>query len=95
MVLHLRRIGDSDSKFKKVSAKKQKHSISRDYKPSKVKNDFSNATNISKEQAIRPKTKTIFSTLCNLITQYCTMLPNIKTIFKKYLPVLHSNRQIF
>ena len=29
-----------------------------------------------------------------LITQYNPMLPNIKTIFKKYLPVLHSNQEM-
>ena len=30
----------------------------------------------------------------HLITQYNPMLPNIKTIFKKYLPVLHSNQEM-
>ena len=29
-----------------------------------------------------------------LITQYNPMIPNIKTIFKKYLPVLHSNQEM-
>ena len=30
----------------------------------------------------------------HLITQYNPMLPNIKTIFKKYLPVLHSDQEM-
>ena len=40
------------------------------------------------------KTKSSFSTSCNLITQYNPMLPNTNTIFKKYLPVLHSKQEI-
>ena len=30
----------------------------------------------------------------NLITQYNPMLPHIKTNFKKYFPVLHSNKEM-
>ena len=35
-----------------------------------------------------------FSASCNFITQYNPMLPNIKTTFKKYLLVLHSNQEM-
>ena len=47
-----------------------------------------------REKVRRPKTKSNFSTTRNLITQYNPMLPNIKTTFKKYLPVLHSNQEM-
>ena len=63
----------------------------RDYKPSKAKKQFSDVKNISREKARRPK-KT--STSCNLITQCNPLLPNIKTIIKKHLPVLHSSHDM-
>ena len=78
---------DSDSKFEKGSAEYQNYLIARAYKPSKVKKQFFDATNISSGEARGTKTKSNFSTSCNLITQYNSMLPNVKTIFKKYLPV--------
>ena len=81
-MLRLTRIYDSDSKFEKGSAEYQKYSIARDYKLRKVKKQFPNVRNISKEETRRPKTKSSFSTSCNLITQYNTMLPSIKPIFK-------------
>ena len=90
----LRRICDSDSKFEKRSAEYQKYLIAREYKPSKVKKQFPVVKNISREEARRPKIKNNFSTTCNLFTQYNPILPNIKTIFKKYLPVLHSNQKM-
>ena len=51
----------------------------------------SDVKNISREKARRPK-KT--STSCNLITQCNPLLPNIKTIIKKHLPVLHSSHEM-
>ena len=68
--------------------------VCRGHKPSKVKKQFSDVKTISREDTKRPKTESNFSTLCNLITQYNSMLPNMKTIFKKYLPILHSNQEI-
>ena len=73
MALRLRKICDSDSKFKKRTAEKQKHLIARDYKPSKVEKQFSNARNISREQARRPKTKTNFILLHNAIQCFLTL----------------------
>ena len=64
----------------------------RDYKPSKAKKQFSDVKNISREEARRPKRN--FSTSCNLITQCNSLLPNIKTIIKKHLPVLHSSHEM-
>ena len=80
--------------IEKRSAEYQKYLIARDYKPSKVKKQFSDIRNISREQANRPKIKSNFSTTRNFIREYNPMLPNIKTILKKYLSVLHSSQEM-
>ena len=82
VALRLRRICDSDSKFEKRSAEYQNYLIARDYKPSKVKKQFSNVRNTSRDETRRTKIKSDFSTTCNLITKCNPMLPNFKTIFK-------------
>ena len=74
------------------SVEYQNYFIARDYKPRRVRKQFSDIRNVSGEEAGQPKTHNEkFSTSSNLITQYNPLLPNIKTIVKKYLPVLHSN----
>ena len=50
---------------------------------------------ISKEEARRPKSNNNYSASCNLIIQYNLLFPNIKTIIKKHLPVLHSSQEMF
>ena len=35
-----------------------------------------------------------FSASCNLITQYTPLIPNITTIIKNHLPVLHSHHEM-
>ena len=42
----------------------------------------------------RSKNNNKFSALCNLITRYNPLLPNIKTIIKKHLPVLHRSNEM-
>ena len=95
VALRLRRICDSDNKFEKRSKEYQNYFIARDYKPRKVRKQFSDIRNISREEARQRKTHNErFSSSCNLITQYNPLLPNIKTIIKKHLPVLHSNQNM-
>ena len=72
----------------------QKYLVARDYKPSKVKKQFSDVRNISREEARRPKNNSNFSASCKLTTQYNPLLPYIKTIIKKHLPVLHSRHEM-
>ena len=76
-LLRLRRICDSDEKFEESSVQYQKYLVARDYKLSKVKKQFSDVRNISREEARRPKYNNNFSALCNLITQYNPLLPSI------------------
>ena len=60
VALRLRRICDSDGKFEERSVQYQKYLVARDYKSSKIKKQFSDVRNISKEEARRPKTITTF-----------------------------------
>ena len=91
VTLPVRRICDSDDKFEEHSVQYQKYLVARDYKPGKIKNHFCDIKSISSEEAGNPKNKKTFSALCKLITQYNQLIPNIKTIIKVYLPVLHSS----
>ena len=69
--------------------------IARDYKPGKVKKQFSDIKKLTREEAKKTKLlKTTFSTSCNLITQHNLLFPNLKTIIRKHLPILYSNQQM-
>ena len=83
IALKLWRIRDSDDKFDECSVQYQKYLAARDYKPSKVKKQFSNVRNIPREQDRRPKNNNNFSASRNLITQHNPLIPNIKIIIKK------------
>ena len=84
----LRRICDSDEKFEKHSAEYQNYLIAKDNKPGKVKIQFLDIKKLTREEARKPNHKATFSTSCNLIitliTQYKTLLPNLKTIIKNH-----------
>ena len=74
----------------------QNYLIARCYKPGKVKKQFSGIKNLAREQARKPKLlKTTFFSSCNLITQYKSLLPNLKTIIRNHLPISYSNQQMF
>ena len=95
VALRLRRICDSDEKFEKHSAEYQNYLIARDYKPGKVKKQFSDIKKLTREEARKPKLlKTTFSTSCNLITQYNPLLPNLKAIIRNHLPILYNSQQM-
>ena len=95
VALRFRRICNSDEKFEKHSTEYQNYLIARDYKPGKVKKQFSDIKKLTREEARKPKLlKTTLSTSCNLITQYNSLLPNLKTIIRKHLPILYSNQQM-
>ena len=85
VALHLRKIYNSDQKFRKHSAEYQNYLIPTDYKPGKVKKQFLDMKKLTREKARKPKLhKTTFSTSCNLITQYNLLLPNLKTIIRNH-----------
>ena len=86
--LCLKRVCDSDEKFEKHSAEYQNYLIAKDNKPGKVKIQFLDIKKLTREEATKPNHKATFSTSCNLIitliTQYKTLLPNLKTIIKNH-----------
>ena len=51
IALRLTKICDSDDKFEERSVQHHKYLVARDYKPSKVKKQFSIVRNISREEA--------------------------------------------
>ena len=87
--LRLRMICDSDEKSETYSAEYQNYLIVRDYKPGKVKKQFSDIKKLTREETRKPKLfKTTFSTSCSLLTQYNPLFPNLKTIIRNHLPIL-------
>ena len=80
--------------FEKVSAEYQKCLVARDDKPGEVKKQFSDIKKLTGEEARKPKLqKTTFSASFNFITQYKTLLPDLKTMISNHLPILYSNQQ--
>ena len=68
IALRLRRICDSDVKFEKHSAEYQNYLIARNYKPGKVRKQFSDIKKLTREEARKPKLlKTTLSTSCHAI----------------------------
>ena len=66
VVLHLRRICDSDEKFNKRSEEYQNYFIARDYEPNKVKKQFSEIKRFSRKKPENLKHK-IIHCLCHAI----------------------------
>ena len=95
VALRLRRICDSDEKFERHCAEYQNYLIARDYKPGKVKKQFSDIKKLTRQEVRKPKLlKTTFSTSCSLITQYNPLFPKLKTIIRNHLPILCNNQQM-
>ena len=77
--LRRRRVFDSSEKFEKHSTKYQNYLIARDYRPGKVKKQFSDIKKLTKEEPRKLKLrKTTFSTSRNLISLHIALLPNLK-----------------
>ena len=72
----------------------QKYLVARVINLIKLKKKNSDVRNISREEARRPNNNNNCSASCNLITQYNPLLPNIKPITKKHLPMLHSSHKM-
>ena len=92
--LRLRRICDSDEKYDEQSEEYQKHLIARDYQPGSVKRQFEEVKKLSRSEAQRPKVKSDQVRKLNFSTTYNPSLPNMNTLVKKYLPLLHSDKNL-
>ena len=94
VALRLRMICDSDEKFEKHSAEYQNYLVARDYKPGKVKKQFSDIKKLTRKEARKPKLlKTTFSTSFNLITQCDLLFPNLKTLIRNHLSILYKRNK--
>ena len=94
IALRLRRICDSDEKYDERSEEYQKYLIARDYQPGSVKRQFEEVKKLSRSEARRPKVKCNQVRKLNFFTTYNPSLPNMDTLVKKYLPLLHSDENL-
>ena len=94
IALRLRRICDSDEKYDERSEEYQKYPIARDYQPGSVKRQFEEVKKLSRSEARRPKVKSDQVRKLNFFTTYNPSLPNMDTLVKKYLPLLHSDENL-
>ena len=91
IALRLRRICDSDEKYDERSEEYQKYLIARDYQPGSVKRQLEEVKKLSSLEARRRNVKFNQVRKLNFFTTYNPSLPNMDTLVKKYLPLLHSD----
>ena len=92
--LRLRRICDSDEKYDKRSEEYQKYLIAREFRIGSVKRQFEEVKKLSRSEVRRPKVKSNQVRKLNFFTTYNPSLPNMDTLVKKYLPLLHSDENL-
>ena len=88
--LRLRRICDTDSKFKIRSNKYQQYLIAKGYKPQKVSKQFSDTAKISRETARQPRVKMDFK-VTSFLTELNPLLPDLNNLIRNRLPLLYSD----
>ena len=81
-------------KYDERSEEYQKHLIARDYQPGCVKRQFEEVNKLSRSEARRTKVKSNQVRKLNFFTIYKPSLPNMHTLVKKYLALLHSDENI-
>ena len=72
----------------------QNYLIARDYQPGTAKREFEQVKKLSRSEARRPKVKPNQVRKLNFFTTYNPSLPNMDTLVKKYLPLLHSDENL-
>ena len=68
----------------------QKYLIARDYKPHKVRRQFSNIKSITRSEARKSKLQGEYKSF-PLITEYNPLLTNLNSVIKRNLPLLYSD----
>ena len=94
IALRLRRTCGSDEKNDERSEEYQKYLIARDYQPGSAKRQFEEVKKLSRSEARRPKVKFNQVRKLNLFNTYNPSLPNMDTLVKKYLPLLHCDENL-
>ena len=92
--LRLRRICDSHEKYDKRSEEYQKYLVAREFRIGSVKRQFEEVKKLSRSEVRRPKVKSNQVRMLNFFTTYNPSLPNMDTLVKKYLPLLHSDENL-
>ena len=92
--LILKRICDSDEKFTARSNEYKNYLIARDYKSKVVEKHFSEISKLSRAEARQIKPKQQANGRILFAKTYNPMLPNMRSLIKKHLPVLHSDSDL-
>ena len=94
IALRLRRICDSDEKYDERSEWYQKYLTAADYGPGSAKRQFQEVKNLSRSEDRRTKVKSNQVRKFNFFTTYNPNVPNMDTLVKKYLLLLHSDKNL-
>ena len=89
IALRLKRICDSDEKFAARSTEYKNYLIARDYEPKVVEHHFKDISKLSRNEARKIKPKGQANDQILFATTYNPMLPNMRSLIKKHLPILH------
>ena len=90
----LRRICDSDEKFTVRNNEYKNYLIARQCKPKVVEKHFNPISKLSRAEARQIKPKQQANDRILFATTYYSMLPNIRSLIKKHLLVLHSDSDL-
>ena len=77
--------------MKKRSNEYQNYLIDRNYSPSLVVKQFQKVSEISRDNARKPRSKVLVTDSVKFVTSYNPILPNINSLINKYLPILHAD----
>ena len=94
IALRLKRICDSDEKFATRSTEYKNYLIARDYEPEVVEHHFKDISKLSRNEARKIKPKGQANNQILFATTYNPMLPNMRSVIKKHLPILHSDTNL-
>ena len=87
IALRLKRIYDSDEKFAACSPEYKNYLIARDYEPKVVEHHFKDISKLSRNEARNIKPKGQANDQVLFATTYNPMLPNMRSLIKKHLPI--------
>ena len=94
IALRLKRICDGDEKFAARSTEYKNYLIARDYEPEVVEHHFKDISKLSRDEARKIKPKGQANDQILFATTYNPMLPNMRSLIKKHLPILHSDTNL-
>ena len=89
VALRLKRICNSDGKFAAHITEYKYYLIARDYEPKVVEHHFKDISKLSRNEARKMKPKGQANDQILFATTYNPMLPNMRSLIKKHLPILH------